>query len=188
MRSKYLIAATAALALAALGSAGAQAQSLASHPQGTISAAATPATTTVDTGRVLAPKASASGQPAGVIALDPINKRTITVRLDTAVQVRLGAGTATVKGPETPVTAMAAFWPNFVKVNNALLRAQPNTRSAKLDVSHFGRNVTLYCWVDPTDSSKYVWFRVHPHGSKYTGWMRADLIYWGTYPQPGRCR
>ncbi|WP_018687051.1 hypothetical protein [Actinokineospora enzanensis] len=81
----------------------------------------------------------------------------------------------------------AAMPVNYVKVSDALLRSQPNTRSTKLDVSQYGRGVDLYCWVDYTDTSRYVWFYVHPWGSRYTGYMRADLIHWGSYPNPGRC-
>lgn len=73
-----------------------------------------------------------------------------------------------------------------VKVTNALLRAQPNTSSTKLDVSQPGRLVDVYCWHDYTDVSHYVWFKSHPHGSKFTGWMRADLLR-RTGPLPPKC-
>lgn len=77
---------------------------------------------------------------------------------------------------------------NRVKVRDALLRSQPNRNSTKLDVSQPGRGLTLYCWVDggPGDGG-LIWFRTHPWGSRYTGWMRADLVHWGSYPNPGRC-
>jgi hypothetical protein len=74
----------------------------------------------------------------------------------------------------------------YVKVTNALLRAQPNTSSTKLDVSQPGRAVDVYCWHDYTDVSHYVWFKSHPHGSKFTGWMRADLLR-RTGPLPPKC-
>lgn len=73
-----------------------------------------------------------------------------------------------------------------VKVTNALLRAQPNTSSTKLDVSQPGRKVTVYCWHDYTDASHYVWFWSYPHGSKFHGWMRADLLK-RTGPFPPKC-
>ena len=73
---------------------------------------------------------------------------------------------------------------NYVKVSEALLRAQPNRHSTKLDVSQRGRGVTLYCWHDYTDVSHYIWYRTHPWGSKYTGWMRADLIHRGSKLPP----
>ncbi|MGW4528386.1 hypothetical protein [Amycolatopsis sp. NPDC004378] len=77
---------------------------------------------------------------------------------------------------------------NTVKVTDALLRSEPNTTSTKLDVSQPGRVVDLYCWVqNPPTGAYYIWFKAHPQGSKYTGWMRADLINWATYPSPGRC-
>lgn len=73
-----------------------------------------------------------------------------------------------------------------VKVRDALLRAQPNRNSTKLDVSQPGRLVDVYCWHDYTDASHYVWFKSHPHGSKFTGWMRADLLR-RTGPLPPKC-
>jgi hypothetical protein len=77
---------------------------------------------------------------------------------------------------------------NYVTVSQALLRARPNTHSTKLDVSRPGRGVTLYCWVDggPGDGG-YIWFKTHPWGSRFTGWMRADLLHWGSYPYPRHC-
>jgi hypothetical protein len=73
-----------------------------------------------------------------------------------------------------------------VKVRDALLRAQPNRNSTKLDVSQPGRLVTVYCWHDYTDASHYIWFKSHPHGSKFTGWMRADLLN-RPGPLPPKC-
>lgn len=84
------------------------------------------------------------------------------------------------------VSAAAARYTATVKVTDALLRSQPNTRSTKLDVSQPPRGVDIYCWHDYTDVSHYVWFKAHPWGSRYTGWMRADLLY-RTGPLPPRC-
>ncbi|MFL6125472.1 hypothetical protein [Actinophytocola sp.] len=77
---------------------------------------------------------------------------------------------------------------NRVKVRDALLRSQPTRNSTKLDVSQPGRGLTLYCWVPGgSGDGGLIWFRTHPWGSRYTGWMRADLVHWGSYPNPGRC-
>lgn len=77
---------------------------------------------------------------------------------------------------------------NYVKVTDALLRAQPNRTSTKLDVSQPGRGLDLYCYVyGGSGDGGLVWFKTHPWGSRYTGWMRADLLRWGSYPHPGRC-
>ncbi len=86
----------------------------------------------------------------------------------------------------TLVTAGAARQVATVRVTDALLRAQPNTRSTKLDVSQPPRGVDVYCWTDYSDASHYVWFKAHPWGSRYTGWMRADLLY-RPGPLPPRC-
>ncbi len=96
-----------------------------------------------------------------------------------AAPVRLAAAPAAAGEVRLPT--------NHVKVNDALLRSQPNRNSTKLDVAQRGRGVTIYCWHDYTDSSHFIWFRVHPWGSRYTGWMRGDLIHWGSYPNPGQC-
>src|SRR4051812_29651031 len=54
------------------------------------------------------------------------------------------AHTAVAHEAAAPASAAAV---NTVKVTDALLRAQPNTSSTKLDVSQPGRVVDLYCWV-----------------------------------------
>jgi hypothetical protein len=129
----------------------------------------------------LATTASAAASPAPPVRAT-LASAAATASPDTPDATGKVSGTATM--PTGPARAGAL---NTVKVTDALLRAQPNTSSTKLDVSQPGRVVDLYCWHDYTDSSHYVWFKAHPHGSKYTGWMRADLINWATYPNPGRC-
>lgn len=89
-----------------------------------------------------------------------------------------------VAGEEVGAKSRRPLPVNYVTATDALLRAQPNRHSTKLDVSQPGRGVTLYCWHDYTDVSHYVWFRTHPWGSKYTGWMRADLIHRGSKLPP----
>jgi hypothetical protein len=82
-----------------------------------------------------------------------------------------------------PAVAISAI--NTVKVTDALLRSQPNIFSTKLDVAQRGQGIDLYCWVHP--GGDYIWFWAHPWGSRYTGYMRADLISWATYPSPYQC-
>jgi hypothetical protein len=73
-----------------------------------------------------------------------------------------------------------------VRVTDALLRARPTTQSTKLDVSQPPRGVDVYCWADYSDPSHYIWFKAHPWGSRYTGWMRADLLH-RPGPLPPKC-
>src|SRR5262245_33180346 len=90
------------------------------------------------------------------------------------------AGSSLVRADPLPV--------NRVKVRDALLRSQPNRTSTKLDVSQPGRGLTLYCWVPGgSGDGGLIWFKTHPWGSRFIGWMRADLVHWGSYPYPGRC-
>jgi hypothetical protein len=101
------------------------------------------------------------------------------------------AGTATATANVTGVgvdhmVSSHAAAVNTVKVTDALVRSEPNTHSTKLDVVQRGNGVDLYCWVSG-GSGNYIWFRAHPWGSRFTGWMRADLINWATYPAPYRC-
>lgn len=99
--------------------------------------------------------------------------------------VGLGVLAGPASAAEQSAEAPAPVAVNTVKVTDALLRAEPNSDSTKLDVSQPGRGVDLFCWVAPGPG--HVWFRAHPHGSPFTGWMRADLINWATYPAPGPC-
>lgn len=103
-----------------------------------------------------------------------------------AVETTATAGTARLVDNQAETASRKPV--NYVTVRDALLRAQPNRTSTKLDVSQPGRGLTLYCYVygGPGDGG-LVWFKTHPWGSRFTGWMRAELLKWGSYPRPGRC-
>lgn len=139
-----------------------------------------------------------AGAALAVGAVASAGSATATAARDQAPPAAVEQLAGAVGNEAVPITLVAATSPGtvnyaapyaqvaYVKVTNALLRAQPNTQSTKLDVSQPGRAVDVYCWHDYTDVSHYVWFKSHPHGSKFTGWMRADLLR-RTGPLPPKC-
>jgi|SRR6266498_2253436 len=145
-------------------------------------AVASAGSATASAARDQAPSAAVE-QVAGVVHADPVAINLATQSSPTTVNYaapRAQSASSLAAADPLPV--------NRVKVRDALLRAQPNRTSTKLDVSQPGRGLTLYCWVDggPGDGG-YIWFKTHPWGSRDTGWMRADLVHRGSDPCPGRC-